>query len=122
MITFEAKELAKPKNMGIKAELAWRYYDFNNGGWVAAEIADCGVVVTDEAASFDVGSWVFKTVGEFVEWLEGIADENLQCDPYGFLLACGMVNDMVASDGVIEAIVAAIEAECENEKERSAQN
>lgn len=106
-----ADYLEKPKNISVRAELAWNYFSINDGGWLAAPVSDCGVLVVDESGDLSACSWVFKSEELFVSWLESVTDEWLNGtndERLSFLVCSGAVSERVASDTVVDAIVAKI--------------
>ena len=110
-ITFTATELEKPADMPLLADLAWRYFSINDGGWSAAECGCVGVVLTDESNDFDCSSYIFQTVNEFVKWLSDVAEEHLRGDPATFLIMTGMIDEAIASDEVVESILKTMKKE-----------
>ena len=106
-IEFTATALEKPADMPLLADLAWRYFDFNSCGWCAALIGEC-ILVTDESGDASENSMVFPDEDSFIEWLTTCAREHLQDAPRDFLIACDMIHPSVATDAVVDAVLAAI--------------
>jgi len=86
-ITFTAFPLPKPEDMSLQAQLAWDYFQFNNGGWLVS-MSSCGsVIVTDEAGNISESGICFGDMVCFLDWLEEIADEHIKDGDTNFLSA-----------------------------------
>jgi len=117
-ITFTAKPLTKPEGMTIKAELAWAYFDFNNGGWLAAKMGDDSIVITDESADFFNGQ-TFPDEDAFAEWLEQDAAMQLDDHPYEFLSDSGAILPALLTEAVQREILNAINQIDDTRKENT---
>lgn len=108
-IKFTAAPMQKPKELSLRQSLAWDYLGINNGGWVAAETGDLGVVVTDESAYMGNAS-VFSDFGQFCYWLEQTADDALADSPEEFLRAATGLPDVLLTSEVVNAMLSALSA------------
>lgn len=108
-ITFYASPLDKPVGMTLRAELAWRYFQFNNGGWQAGEMGDESIIVTDESGGCS-GGWAFPDVDSFVDWLDLTASDALDNEPESFLEHSGAVLPALLNEEVTRAILKIIDA------------
>lgn len=116
-ISFTGKAMEKPKDMPIKASLAWDYFSFNDGGWVAVITGDGGVLMMDESCDISEHASVFRSEEEFIEWLCEDAEEHLKADPE-YLAKCGAVREDLCTPSVVSAIRKCIELKEKEEQER----
>ena len=116
-INFTGKTLEKPKDMPVKASLAWDYFSFNDGGWVAVITGDGGVLMMDESCDISEHASVFRSEEEFIDWLCEDANEHLEDDP-DYLAKCGVVREDLCTPSVVSAIRKCIELKEKEEQER----
>lgn len=110
-IRFEATALEQPSDLSLLARLDWNYFSFNNRGWLAAELSDGGIIITDKSGDMDCCSYTFVDLDDFIEWMEDDATDQLSDHPADFLRDCGAIGEDFLSVGVIEAALAVIERE-----------
>lgn len=108
-ITFTAKQMEKPEDMSLKAQIAWDYFGFGTGGWCCTQTQDGAVIVTDEAGVLDESGLAFPDDVAFLDWLEETADEHLADDSADFLDASGWAKKPLLWHDVIAAIKNRIE-------------
>lgn len=120
-ITLTATAMPKPDNLSILADMSWRYFQINCGGWAAAQTAADEIILTDEGCSLtDGGCFIFFGYNDFLHWLEAEGQEHLVDDAESFLIASGMIDKRILSHDVAIASVAAIQAAIRNEEENRA--
>lgn len=107
-ITFTAPPMTKPDDLSLKASLAWDYY-FDKGDWFCAETGDGGIIVTDESRDLS-NAFVLPDYVSLLEWLESYSESMLENDPADYFRACGAIPDVLLSDGVVQALIAAVNA------------
>ena len=117
-INFTGIAMEKPKDMPIKASLAWDYFSFNNGGWVAVVTGDGGVLMMDESCDISEHASVFRSEEEFIDWLVDDANERLADEPLIFLRECGAVREDLCTPAVAASVLMCIERKEKEERER----
>ena len=113
-IEITGQAIDRPENMSIKANLAWDYFEINNGGWVAVRVGDDTILVTDESGDAENG-FVCPSEDEFVEWLEKSAQDHIDNGDWlaELLMAAGWVSPRlfdgeIVGDGNVKALEDAI--------------
>lgn len=116
-VNLTGREIDKPDNMPLKAQLAWDYLKINNGGWIAVYIGgfEDAILVTDESGDLGNG-FICRTGSAFVGFLESTAEDHLHEDAVGFLCSAKWVDPRLfvggaQGDALLNAVLDAIKAE-----------
>lgn len=106
-INMTGEALARPNEMSLKANLAWDYFDMNNGGWIAVQVGDGAIIVTDESGDLENGFFC-PDEDAFVWWLEEAADNHIQDDAEAFLESAGWISPYLLASGNEQIVLAII--------------
>lgn len=116
-VNLTGREIDKPDNMPIKAQLAWDYLEINSGGWIAVYIGDDedAILVTDESGDLGNG-FICRTGSAFVGFLESTAEDHLRDEPIDVLINAKWIDPRLfvggaQGDALLNAVLDAIEAE-----------
>lgn len=122
-INLTGNALNHPANMSLKAELAWDYFEMNNGGWIAVQAGDGEIIVTDESGDLENG-FVCPDEDAFVGWLHESAQDHIDRGEgtAEFLMAANWIDPRLLSDAsqrdvIISAVRNVLNADDEKRKE-----